>query len=581
MHDYINAEDIELWDIILDGPYIPTKEMKDGELTTTVVKTKKDYNEADMKKIEKNYKAKKILVCEIGAYEYNRISACETAKEIWDCLQTAHEGTHRVKVSKVDMLTTQYEKFIMKEGETIFEMNSRFTSITNELRGLGEPIPVRKQIHKILKVLPKSWESKVDSITEAKDLMTLPMDELIGNLQTYEMNKKQGTTVKEGKKEKYIALKVSQNEVTEEEDEMAYVSRRFQKILKKHGGFQKKTPSSRTITANDICHKYGKPGHFMRNCPSQKQETYDTRPRKRDLAPDHARRKAHADQLVRKDFAVWGNDSSESEEDAETHEDVSMMAIKDDENVFNSIFSLMAKSNDEEDLNKVTLFDLKDDLDTLPIKILRKLVALLIDFVNERTTENLMLNEKLSLCEDENSALMSQVSKMSVKIGTLETSIITPEEDPVTSLETNSQLRKDLSKVKEELSHSLKWTDSSKILSNLSNQSFNGKKGLGRRPIEPPYNSHSKYVSISDNLLCTYCGRNGHLKEKYESLRKAKKRHVKFVRSESDVKKGHKGPGPLYRFSKNTLPLWTKRFLIKPLDSYWELRLKWVPKSNK
>uniref|UniRef100_A0A0V0GV56 Putative ovule protein n=1 Tax=Solanum chacoense TaxID=4108 RepID=A0A0V0GV56_SOLCH len=42
MHDYINAEDSELWDIILDGPYIPTKEVKDGELTTNVVKTKKD-----------------------------------------------------------------------------------------------------------------------------------------------------------------------------------------------------------------------------------------------------------------------------------------------------------------------------------------------------------------------------------------------------------------------------------------------------------------------------------------------------------------------------------------------------------
>ena len=90
MHDYINAEDTELWDVILDEPYIPTKEVKDGELTTTVVKTRKEYNEMDRKKIEKNYKAKKILVCGIGSDEYNKITACESAKEIWDCLQTAH-----------------------------------------------------------------------------------------------------------------------------------------------------------------------------------------------------------------------------------------------------------------------------------------------------------------------------------------------------------------------------------------------------------------------------------------------------------------------------------------------------------
>jgi len=58
-------------------------------------------------------------------------------------------------------------------------------------------------------VLPKSWESKVNVITEAKDLKTLYMDELIGNLQTYELNKQQGTNMNEGNKEKSVALKTS------------------------------------------------------------------------------------------------------------------------------------------------------------------------------------------------------------------------------------------------------------------------------------------------------------------------------------------------------------------------------------
>lgn len=49
MHDYVNVEYIELWDIILDGPYIPTKEVDDGDHSTTVVKTRKEYNEADRK----------------------------------------------------------------------------------------------------------------------------------------------------------------------------------------------------------------------------------------------------------------------------------------------------------------------------------------------------------------------------------------------------------------------------------------------------------------------------------------------------------------------------------------------------
>jgi len=86
------------------------------------------------------------------------------------------------------------------------------------------------------------------------------------------------------------------------------------------------------------------------------------------------------------------------------------MAVKDDETVFNSIFSLMAKSDDEENQDKVTLFDLKSDTDTLSIKRLRKLDAVLIDSVDKLTSENLTISEKLSLCEDENSTLNSQMS---------------------------------------------------------------------------------------------------------------------------------------------------------------------------
>ena len=66
---------------------------------------------------------------------------------------------------------------------------------------------------------------------------------------------------------------------------------------------------------------------------------------------------------MKKAFAVWGDSSSESEE-SECPEDASMLAIKDDENVFNGMFTFMAKSDDEEDEEKVTLVDLKQNLNT-------------------------------------------------------------------------------------------------------------------------------------------------------------------------------------------------------------------------
>ena len=76
------------------------------------------------------------------------------------------------------MLTSQYENFKMREGKTIHEMFTKLSSITNELRSLGEPISISKQIRKVLRILPKSQESKVDAITKAKDLKVLTVDAL-------------------------------------------------------------------------------------------------------------------------------------------------------------------------------------------------------------------------------------------------------------------------------------------------------------------------------------------------------------------------------------------------------------------
>ena len=66
MHDYFRAEDSELWDIVLDGPFVPTIEEKDGEKTILIPKPRQKYDEADRKKIEKGFKAKTLLVCGIG-----------------------------------------------------------------------------------------------------------------------------------------------------------------------------------------------------------------------------------------------------------------------------------------------------------------------------------------------------------------------------------------------------------------------------------------------------------------------------------------------------------------------------------
>ncbi|XP_004228794.1 uncharacterized protein [Solanum lycopersicum] len=138
-----------------------------------IPKERKEWNAEDKIGIQNNAKAKKILICGIGPDEYNRISSCQYAKAIWETLQTAHEGTTQVKKSKIDNLNRQYELFRMAEGETIQDMYIRFTSIINEMYSLGEIVPDGKAVRKLLSVLLETWESKVEAITEARDLDSL------------------------------------------------------------------------------------------------------------------------------------------------------------------------------------------------------------------------------------------------------------------------------------------------------------------------------------------------------------------------------------------------------------------------
>ncbi|XP_038882257.1 uncharacterized protein LOC120073484 [Benincasa hispida] len=110
------------------------------------------------------------LFCALCLDEFNRVSACNSAKEIWDMPEVTHEGTNQVKESKISMLVHNYELFKMDANETISEMFTRFTNIVNALKGLGKSYTTSENVRKILRSLPKSWEAKVTMIQEAKDL---------------------------------------------------------------------------------------------------------------------------------------------------------------------------------------------------------------------------------------------------------------------------------------------------------------------------------------------------------------------------------------------------------------------------
>ncbi|XP_070013383.1 uncharacterized protein [Nicotiana sylvestris] len=159
--EIMTAQDYELWTIVNQGPLIPTKQNAQNE---TVPKDLSEIVTTDFKMMEKNAKAKKILICRLSPYEYNMISVCSKAKQIWDAFKTTHEGTNQVKRSSIELLKRNYELFSIKEFEPVQEMMTRFTIITNKVKLFGKVFISEELVSKVLRILLASWESKVTAI---------------------------------------------------------------------------------------------------------------------------------------------------------------------------------------------------------------------------------------------------------------------------------------------------------------------------------------------------------------------------------------------------------------------------------
>ncbi|GKE47823.1 hypothetical protein Tco_1479081 [Tanacetum coccineum] len=171
---------------------------------------------------------------------------CKTAKEIWDTLLITHQGNSQVKDNKIDLLVQQYEQFTIPEEESIDNAFARFNTIITSLKALDEGFSSKNYVRKFLRALHPKWRAKVTAIEESKDLTSLSLDELIGNLKAYEVIIKKDSKMVKGKRKqsRSIALKAKKESSNEdsstsesEDEEYAMAVREFKKFFKRRGRF--------------------------------------------------------------------------------------------------------------------------------------------------------------------------------------------------------------------------------------------------------------------------------------------------------------------------------------------------------
>lgn len=67
--------------------------------------------------------------------------------------------------------------------------NAKLMYIANQAFQLGKRYSDEKLVWKTFRYLPKRFETKVVAIEEACDITSMRLDELMGSLQGYEMNR--------------------------------------------------------------------------------------------------------------------------------------------------------------------------------------------------------------------------------------------------------------------------------------------------------------------------------------------------------------------------------------------------------
>ena len=139
----------------------------------------------------------------------------------------------------------------MEEDESFDEFHVKLNDIVNSTFNLGEIILEPKIVRKVLRSLPERFHAKITMIEESKDIDKIPLIELVGNLQTYELGL---TRIEKTNNNKSMALKAKSSDTDEssndEDSKMkSYITRQFKKFMKN----AKAKGSTKTIS-NPVLH---------------------------------------------------------------------------------------------------------------------------------------------------------------------------------------------------------------------------------------------------------------------------------------------------------------------------------------
>eukprot|EP01018_Ginkgo_biloba_P039433 Gb_15074 [translate_table: standard] len=176
----------DLWELVEGGFYEPTDQNALNALTSDQRTQLRDNRKKDNRALFAIQFALDIPI-------FPRIASMTKSKDAWDTLQTAYQGSDKVRLVRLQTLRRDFENLRMRDVESIQDFFTRTQDIVTQLRSQGEAVISQKIVEKILRSLLLKYDPVVIAIKESKDLTTLKVMELVGSLQSHEIRMQRST----------------------------------------------------------------------------------------------------------------------------------------------------------------------------------------------------------------------------------------------------------------------------------------------------------------------------------------------------------------------------------------------------
>ena len=105
---------------------------------TRLEAAKSTWDKAALAAANANSKALNAIFCGVSPNEFHKISHITIAKEAWQIFETTYEGIKKVKDTKLQMLTTQFEELKMSEDESFDSFYGKLNEVVIGKFNLGE-----------------------------------------------------------------------------------------------------------------------------------------------------------------------------------------------------------------------------------------------------------------------------------------------------------------------------------------------------------------------------------------------------------------------------------------------------------